>query len=103
MQTKLGTVALNCLKIGGAGTLLSAPLALVSLAAGEAAYAGGIATMLVAGAVASVTDRRETARLTSVARRVMASVKDVGGLDVKLVTPICGGHASIVHHMHISG
>jgi len=103
MQTRVGPVALRCLKVAGAGSLLAWPLGQVSLAAGEATYAGSLATMLIASAVWNAADRRETARLTSAARRVRASVKDAGGLDVKLVTPICGGRASIVHHMHISG
>lgn len=75
MQARVGPVALSCLKIGGASTLLSAPLGLVSLTAGETAYAGGIATMLVAGAVARAADRREMARLTIAARRALARVK----------------------------
>jgi hypothetical protein len=99
MQSRLGTVALNCLKIGGAGTLLSAPLGFVSLAAGEAAYAGGIATMLVAGAVATVADRQEMARLTSAARRVATRVHVhiASRRDAATAATVYGGSVVIVH------
>lgn len=81
MRTRVSTVALGCLKIGGAGTLLSVPLGLVNHAAGEATWAAGIATMLVSGAVARVADKREVARATLAARRVLARAKVVGGRD----------------------
>jgi hypothetical protein len=78
MQGRLGTVALNCLKVGGAGSLLAAPLGAINLVAGEATYAGSLATILIAGAVAGAADRREMSRLTSAARRALTRVKVPG-------------------------
>ena len=78
MQSKLANVALGCLKLGGAGSLLSLPLGSVSLAAGEATFAGSLATMVVAGAVARAADRRDMARVTSAARRALERVKVTG-------------------------
>lgn len=78
MQSRLANVALGCLKLGGAGSLLSVPLGNVSLAAGEATFTGSLATMVIAGAVARAADRRDMARLSSAAKRALARVKVTG-------------------------
>lgn len=104
MQTRVSRVALNCLKLGGAGSLLSLPVGLISLAAGEATYAGGIATMLVAGAVARAADRRERARLTSAARRVMTRVHVAGRQGAEATVTVGGASVVIVNNgAQISG
>jgi hypothetical protein len=75
MRMRLSTVALNCLKIGGAGSLLSFPIGMINYAAGEATYAGGIVTMLVSGAAWRADDMREMARATLAARRALAPTR----------------------------
>jgi hypothetical protein len=72
MQSRLTRVALGCAKLGGAGYLLSFPLGIISLAAGEATGAGGMATMFIAGSVARAADRRKMSRLQSAARQDLA-------------------------------
>jgi len=96
MQTRVGPVALSCLKIAGAGSLLAVPLGQVSLAAGEATYVGSLATMLIAGAVARAADRREMARATLAARRVLARVKVGGRQDAATTIAVCGGSVVVV-------
>jgi hypothetical protein len=72
MRTRVSTIALSCLKIGGAGYLLSSPIGELSRTVGEATYGGSIATMLIAGTVWHAADRREMARLTAAAQRALA-------------------------------
>lgn len=94
----MANVALGCLKLGGAGSLLSLPLGSVSLAAGEATFAGSLATIVVAGAVARAADRRDMERLTSAARRALARAKGTSrqaATEVMLVN-VRGG---VVLHM----
>lgn len=97
MQTRVGPVALRCLKVAGAGSLLAVPLGQVSLAAGDATYAGSLATMLIAGAVWKAADRREMARLTSAARRVMTHVHVHAAGRQDAATTVYGGSVVIVH------
>jgi hypothetical protein len=77
MQSRLANVALGCLKLGGAGYLLSLPLGNVSVAAGEATLGGSLTTMVIAGAVYKVADRRAMARLRSSAKQALARARTV--------------------------
>jgi hypothetical protein len=97
MQSRVANVALGCLKLGGAGSLLSLPLGSVSLAAGEATFAGSLATMLVAGAVTRAADGRDMARLTSAASRV-ARVK-VPGRQATAETMVVNLGGGVMLHM----
>jgi hypothetical protein len=75
MRIRVSTVALTCHKVGVAGTLLAFPLGLLSRTAGEATFAGGVATVLVAGAAWHAADKREMARETLAIRRELARPK----------------------------
>jgi hypothetical protein len=103
MQTPLSTVALRCLKIGGASYLLSWPLGSISLAAGEATYAGSLATVLIAGAVFNAADKREMARLAASAKQALAQARTADRPD-PAGDIVLGGGSIVIHRggAHIS-
>jgi hypothetical protein len=89
---------MGCLKIGGAGYFLSIPVGHVSLAAGEATYAGSLATMLIASSVWRAADKRDMARLTASAKQALARVK-VTGRQAAAETMVVNLGGGVMLHM----
>jgi hypothetical protein len=94
MQSRMANVALGCLKLGGAGYFLSIPVGHVSLAAGEATYAGSLATVIIAGSVWKAADKRAMARLTASAKQALAQARTA---DRPLSVELGGGVTINVH------